>query len=59
MSVVTRGLSDDCTSESVEGSSLWLRIARLGPDFVFHVSTDGARWRFVRHFALDGAETRS
>lgn len=56
VSVVTRGLSDDCTSESVEGSSLWLRAARLGPDFVFHVSTDGARWRFVRHFALDGAD---
>jgi uncharacterized protein len=57
VSVVTRGLSDDCTSESVEGDSLWLRAARLGPDFVFHVSSDGVRWRFVRHFALDGAET--
>jgi regulation of enolase protein 1 (concanavalin A-like superfamily) len=57
VSVVTRGQSDDCTAESIDGNSLWLRAARLGPDFVFHVSADGERWRFVRHFALDGAET--
>jgi regulation of enolase protein 1 (concanavalin A-like superfamily) len=57
VSVVTRGLSDDCTSESVEGNSLWLRATRLGPDYVFHVSADGARWRFVRHFGLHGVET--
>ena len=25
-------------------------------DFAFHVSSDGERWRFVRHFALDAAE---
>jgi uncharacterized protein len=57
VSVVTRGLSDDCTSESVEGNSLWLRATRLGPAYVFHVSADGARWRFVRHFGLHGVET--
>jgi regulation of enolase protein 1 (concanavalin A-like superfamily) len=56
VSVVTRGVSDDCTSETVDGSSLWLRIARVADDFAFHVSTDGARWRFVRHFALGGAQ---
>ena len=57
VSVVTRGLSDDCTSESIDGTSLWLRVARLGPDLAFHVSTDGERWRFVRHFDLEGGET--
>jgi regulation of enolase protein 1 (concanavalin A-like superfamily) len=56
VSVVTRGLSDDCTSIAVEGGALWLRVARLGPDVAFHVSSDGARWLFVRHFALEGEE---
>jgi len=54
VSVVTRGVSDDCNSFVVEGSSVWLRIARIGAAFAFHASTDGERWSLVRHFALDG-----
>jgi regulation of enolase protein 1 (concanavalin A-like superfamily) len=57
VSVVTRGVSDDCNSFVVDGFSVWLRIARVGPAFAFHASTDGAGWSFVRHFALEpGAE---
>lgn len=52
VSVVTRGLSDDCNSYPVEGNSTWLRVARMGGAFAFHSSTDGERWRLVRHFAL-------
>jgi regulation of enolase protein 1 (concanavalin A-like superfamily) len=52
VSVVTRGLSDDCNSYPVEGNSTWLRVARLGGAFAFHSSTDGERWQLVRHFAL-------
>ena len=55
VSVVTRGVSDDCNSFVVDGPSVWLRIARIGPAFAFHASTDGDRWSFVRHFALGGA----
>lgn len=53
VSVVTRGVSDDCNSFVVEGNEVWLRVARLGPAFAFHASTDGHRWQLVRHFALD------
>jgi regulation of enolase protein 1 (concanavalin A-like superfamily) len=52
VSVVTRGASDDCNSTVVEGDSIWLRVARLGPAFAFHASIDGARWQLVRQFAL-------
>jgi regulation of enolase protein 1 (concanavalin A-like superfamily) len=52
VSVVSREVSDDCNSFVVDGNRVWLRIARLGPAFAFHASTDGARWSFVRHFAL-------
>jgi regulation of enolase protein 1 (concanavalin A-like superfamily) len=55
VSVVTRGVSDDCNSFVVEGGHLWLRIARTAPSFAFHASTDGERWQLVRHFALDAA----
>jgi regulation of enolase protein 1 (concanavalin A-like superfamily) len=57
VSVITHGLSDDCNSFVVEGDQVWLRIARLGRAFAFHASTDGTFWHFVRHFALDAAET--
>ena len=52
VSVVTRGVSDDCNSFVVSGNQVWLRVARLGPALAFHASTDGAFWHFVRHFAL-------
>lgn len=54
VSVVTRGVSDDCNSFVVDGRQAWLRIARLGQAFAFHASTDGRQWRFVRYFRLDG-----
>jgi uncharacterized protein len=56
VSVVTRGLSDDCNSFAVGGDSVHLRIARLGPAFALHASTDGAEWRLIRHFALEPAD---
>src|SRR5258708_34241204 len=56
VSVVPRGVSDDCNSFEVEGDQVWLRVARIGPAFAFHASTDGVRWRLIRHFALDPRE---
>ena len=53
VSVVTRGVSDDANAFAVEGRTAWLRVSRLGRAFAFHGSTDGARWQFVRHFALE------
>ena len=52
VSVVTRGVSDDCNSETVERGEAWLRVARVGGAFAFHASQDGERWAMVRHFAL-------
>jgi regulation of enolase protein 1 (concanavalin A-like superfamily) len=53
VSVVTRAVSDDCNSFVVDGPSVWLRVARIGPAFAFHASTDGRSWSFIRHFALE------
>src|SRR6266700_6283128 len=57
VSVVTRGVSDDCNSQLVDGDSIWLRISRLGAAFALHASMDGSLWQLVRHFALDRVET--
>jgi hypothetical protein len=52
VSVVTRGVSDDCNSFAVAGPSAWLRVARVADAYAFHASTEGASWQLVRHFAL-------
>jgi regulation of enolase protein 1 (concanavalin A-like superfamily) len=62
VSVVTRGVSDDCSSFVVDADHVWLRVARIGQAYAFHALTDGTSWQLVRHFALgpghtDGGET--
>jgi uncharacterized protein len=54
VSVVTRGESDDCNSVVIAGDAVWLRVARMGDAHAFHMSADGQRWLFVRHFRLGG-----
>jgi regulation of enolase protein 1 (concanavalin A-like superfamily) len=53
VSVVTRGLSDDCDSFVLPGGHVWLRISRIGPAFALHASVEGGAWTFVRNFGLD------
>lgn len=55
VSVVTRGVSDDCNSFAVSGNEAWLRVSRVAPEaYAFHASRDGERWELIRHFSLDG-----
>jgi regulation of enolase protein 1 (concanavalin A-like superfamily) len=52
VSVVNRGLSDDCNSMPVNGNQIYLRVARLDHAFAFHSSTDGRSWYLIRYFTL-------
>jgi uncharacterized protein len=54
VTVVTRGVSDDCNSFEVDDDTLWLRITRSGRAWAFHASADGDWWRLLRYFALGG-----
>jgi uncharacterized protein len=51
VSVVTRGVSDDCNSVALPESTARLRVARLGGACAFHFWS-GTRWELVRHFTL-------
>jgi regulation of enolase protein 1 (concanavalin A-like superfamily) len=53
VTVVTRGLSDDCNSVSLPGDSVYLRIAKSAATYVFYFSTDGKNWQILRTFNLD------
>jgi uncharacterized protein len=52
VSVVTRGVSDDCNSVPIEGNQVYLRLARAPRTLAFHYSLDGKFWNFVRYFSL-------
>jgi regulation of enolase protein 1 (concanavalin A-like superfamily) len=52
VSVVTRGVSDDCNSTSIDGHEIFLRIAVTPQTISFHYSRDGAYWNLVRYFSL-------
>lgn len=56
VSVVNRGVSDDCNSVPLASPAVFLRIVHLGPATAFHWSADGERWNLVRHFSLGAAE---
>lgn len=52
VSVVTRDISDDANALVIEGSSVYLRLLRVGHAYAFHYSLDGSIWHFVRLFRL-------
>jgi len=52
VSVVTRGVSDDCNSAIISSSEVYLRVCRRARTFVFHYSQDGTVWNLVRNFSL-------
>ena len=52
VSVVTRGVSDDCNSVEIDGSEIFLRVVRTPQSLAFHFSHDGRNWQFVRYFTL-------
>ena len=56
VSVVTRGVSDDCNSAVIDKAEIYLRIAQTPTTTAFHYSHDGQYWHFVRYFSLGAAE---
>ena len=59
VSVVTRETSDDGNHATIAGPSVFLRIARVGPAYCFHVSLDDRQWDLVRLFRLADREASS
>jgi uncharacterized protein len=53
VTVVTRGLSDDCNSVAIPGKEVFLQVARAGKTYVLYFSLDGANWKVLRTFSLD------
>jgi regulation of enolase protein 1 (concanavalin A-like superfamily) len=52
VSVVTRGVSDDCNSVVIGGADVYLRLAQTPKATALHYSHDGHYWHMVRYFSL-------
>jgi regulation of enolase protein 1 (concanavalin A-like superfamily) len=52
VSVVTRGLSDDSNSIPIDGSSVYLKVNKVGHAIYFFSSEDGQHWSVIRIFSL-------
>lgn len=52
VSVVTKGVSDDCNAFAVDGP-VHMRVSRLEQAYAFHVSQEGSRWDLIRYFKLE------
>jgi regulation of enolase protein 1 (concanavalin A-like superfamily) len=52
VSVVTKGVSDDCNAFAVDGP-IYMRVAKLEQAYAFHVSQDGNNWNLIRYFKLE------
>jgi regulation of enolase protein 1 (concanavalin A-like superfamily) len=57
VTVVTRDLSYDCNSVTLDQPSAHLRVARIDDAFAFHLQVAG-RWQLIRHFVLNAANVR-
>jgi regulation of enolase protein 1 (concanavalin A-like superfamily) len=56
VSVVTRDRSDDNNSIAIQGSSVYLKIAKAGEAIFFYASEDGQNWKIIRAFSLGKVE---
>lgn len=56
VSVVTRGVSDDCNSSVLASPTAFLRVAKTRRTLAFHYSVDGRYWNLVRYFSLGDLE---
>ena len=52
VSVVTRGLSDDCTGTAIEGNSVFLKISKSSQAIFLYFSEDGKKWKLTRALNL-------
>lgn len=53
VSVVTRGISDDCNSVEISSNKVYFKMAKAEDVYALYCSTDGVKWLLVRALQLD------
>jgi hypothetical protein len=53
VSVVTKGISDDCNSAPVQGNTVFYKVAKAGNVITLYYSMEGRHWFLIRHLVFD------
>lgn len=53
VSVVTKGISDDCNSVAVAGNTVYYKVAKAGNVITLYYSIEGLHWFLIRHLVFD------
>ena len=53
VSVVTKGISDDCNSVEVDAKKVFYKLAKADSVITLYYSKDGAKWFLIRHLQFD------
>lgn len=53
VTVVTKGISDDCNSVEIKRNKVYFKIAKANNVITIYYSLEGSKWYLVRHFTFD------
>ena len=53
VSVVTKGISDDCNSVEINSNKVFYKLAKADNVITLYYSTDGNKWFLIRHLQFD------
>ena len=56
VSVVTKGISDDCNSVELNSDKIFFKIAKADNVITLYYSSTGTNWFLVRHFTFDATK---
>lgn len=57
VSVVTKGISDDCNSVQIHSNKVYYKVAKAGNVITLYYSLTGLKWFLVRHFTFDTTQS--
>lgn len=56
VTVVTKGISDDCNSVALSGNKVYFKIAKANNVITIYYSLTGKKWFLIRHFTFDSTD---
>jgi regulation of enolase protein 1 (concanavalin A-like superfamily) len=56
VTVVTKGISDDCNSVKLSKNKVYFKMAKAGNVITLYYSETGTKWYLIRHFTFDSTQ---
>jgi regulation of enolase protein 1 (concanavalin A-like superfamily) len=57
VTVVTKGISDDCNSVEISSNKVYFKVAKADNVITLYYSLTGSKWFLIRHFTFDTTGT--